>query len=403
MNSTKKAFILFYKSRKSVKACIFSVLSIISILFSFLFAGATFALRVDYDGKTIATIKARSDFDNAVTLVSRAVNGSDVEQVVKQPVYYTALVLSGDIDNSETVAKAIIENTDNIVYAQALTVNGETVACVKEDYNINNLLEKQRTRFELEDAKCSSEFVDTISVKEGYYLADELTEPEISNALIESLKVRTVMEITHDTSIPFATKTQNNANKLRGYSKVLVNGEEGTDRITETVTFINGEETDRIQSEVVVCEPTTKVVEVGTARSVVSASDRQVAKDSGFQFPLPRKGWTVSAYFGDGRNHQAVDLACHKGTPIYAAKGGKVVSAGWDGNYGQAIVIDHGNGVKTRYAHESEIFVKVGDVVKVGEEIGAVGRTGNASGNHLHFEVIINGKRVDPAPYINLV
>ena len=81
---------------------------------------------------------------------------------------------------------------------------------------------------------------------------------------------------------------------------------------------------------------------------------------------------------------------------------GVVVSSKWDGNYGNCVVIEHENGLRTRYAHAKQLCCKVGDRVSQGEVIALVGTTGQSSGYHLHFEVMVNGKNVDPAPYINL-
>lgn len=399
----KNTYECFIKSSKRAKSLVFCGISVAAIFFSFLFAGTTFALRVDYDGKTIATVKSEQDFENAVTIVTRSVYGSNVEAAVKKPVYSTALVLSKDINSSNEVAQAIIENTEDIISAHALVVNGETVARVTED-GMDKLLEQQLARYNIAETDCISSFTANVTIEDGYFLAEELCSMEDAASVIEGLEVCTVVHSTTDNAIPFSTTTRNNDKQLRGYSAVVQQGQNGVSRVTEDITYINGKEASRKQiSSETVSEPVTKIVEVGTARSLVSESDKKIAQSSGFIFPLPRKGWVVSAYFGDGRNHRAVDLACDAGTSIYAVKAGTVIQSGWDGNYGYSIVIDHGNGVQTRYSHESELYVKAGDKVSAGEVIGAVGRTGNASGNHLHFEVIINGNRVDPAPYIGLV
>ena len=102
------------------------------------------------------------------------------------------------------------------------------------------------------------------------------------------------------------------------------------------------------------------------------------------------------------RIHLGIDIATEESAPVLAAAAGTVVSAGWDGNYGYSVLIDHGNGLKTRYAHASALYVKKGAVVGQGDVVAAVGSTGYSTGNHLHFEVIINGTRVNPAPYIGL-
>jgi murein DD-endopeptidase MepM/ murein hydrolase activator NlpD len=86
--------------------------------------------------------------------------------------------------------------------------------------------------------------------------------------------------------------------------------------------------------------------------------------------------------------------------PIYASEDGVVETAGWNsGGYGLQIIINHGGGTKTRYAHSSKLFVKAGDTVKRGQTIAMVGTTGRSTGTHLHYEVYINNKRVNPLAY----
>ena len=98
--------------------------------------------------------------------------------------------------------------------------------------------------------------------------------------------------------------------------------------------------------------------------------------------------------------HSGLDIAASSGTPIRACRSGTVVIAGWQGGYGNAVVIDHGGGMATLYGHQSQIAVSVGEKVLAGEVIGYVGSTGNSTGPHLHFEVRISGNPVDPTPYI---
>jgi murein DD-endopeptidase MepM/ murein hydrolase activator NlpD len=99
---------------------------------------------------------------------------------------------------------------------------------------------------------------------------------------------------------------------------------------------------------------------------------------------------------GVAKMHTGVDLRGGEGAPIHAAAGGTVVSAGERGGYGNAVEIDHGGGVHTLYAHASALEVKPGDHVQEGQEVGQVGQTGRATGPHLHFEVRVGGRPVDP-------
>jgi murein DD-endopeptidase MepM/ murein hydrolase activator NlpD len=100
------------------------------------------------------------------------------------------------------------------------------------------------------------------------------------------------------------------------------------------------------------------------------------------------------------RVHKGLDLAGQIGDPVYSANGGTVAYAGPANGYGNLIVIDHPNGFSTAYGHLSEILVAVGDKVKRGKIVGAVGNVGMSTGPHLHFEVRVNGKPVDPLPYL---
>jgi murein DD-endopeptidase MepM/ murein hydrolase activator NlpD len=101
-----------------------------------------------------------------------------------------------------------------------------------------------------------------------------------------------------------------------------------------------------------------------------------------------------------GRMHEGIDIGCAYGTPNRAAAAGTVIYAGWLGGYGNLVVVDHGNGLSTAYAHASSILVGVGQQVAQGETVSLVGSTGNSSGPHLHFEVRVNGQAVDPLFYL---
>jgi murein DD-endopeptidase MepM/ murein hydrolase activator NlpD len=101
-----------------------------------------------------------------------------------------------------------------------------------------------------------------------------------------------------------------------------------------------------------------------------------------------------------GRMHEGIDIGCAYGTPNRAAAAGTVIYSGWLGGYGNLVVVDHGNGLSTAYAHASSLLVAVGQAVSQGETVSLVGSTGNSSGPHLHFEVRVNGQAVDPLLYL---
>ena len=136
------------------------------------------------------------------------------------------------------------------------------------------------------------------------------------------------------------------------------------------------------------------------------AGESVVAGSGQLAHPLP--GSTITSGFGwrsfDNSFHNGVDLAASSGTPYYAAEGGTVIMATNDGGYnggaGNWIVISHGNGMVTKYMHSSAVYVSVGQQVTKGQNIGAVGSTGNSTGPHLHFQLEINGSPVNPLGYI---
>ena len=119
---------------------------------------------------------------------------------------------------------------------------------------------------------------------------------------------------------------------------------------------------------------------------------------SGFIWPV---SGVVTSGFGWrwGRMHEGIDISAPAGTTIRAVAAGTVIYAGWMGGYGNLTIVDHGNGLATAYAHQSAIYVGGGSVSQ-GTALGAVGCTGSCTGNHLHFEVRVNGSAVDPMGYL---
>ncbi len=111
-------------------------------------------------------------------------------------------------------------------------------------------------------------------------------------------------------------------------------------------------------------------------------------------------GWRVHPILGYERFHAGIDFGADSGTLIYAADSGTVIYADWYGGYGNAVIVDHGNGLTTLYAHCQELYVKEGQPVQKGQPIATVGSTGFSTGPHLHFEVRLQGEPVDPALYL---
>jgi len=134
--------------------------------------------------------------------------------------------------------------------------------------------------------------------------------------------------------------------------------------------------------------------------------DGWIPLEGSLKWPLPgvykitsRYGPRVDPVYGGGGFHRGIDIAAATGTPVVAAADGRVAYAGWCGGYGIAVFIWHGDGMETRYAHLSGTAVRQGAVVKAGDIIGYVGSTGKSTGPHLHFEVRVGGKAVNPLDF----
>jgi murein DD-endopeptidase MepM/ murein hydrolase activator NlpD len=119
-------------------------------------------------------------------------------------------------------------------------------------------------------------------------------------------------------------------------------------------------------------------------------------------FAWPTVSHRINSPYGPrwGGFHTGIDIWCPEGNPDFASKGGTVIAAEYAGGYGNMTIIDHGGGYSSLYAHQSRMYVHQGQTVRRGQQIGACGATGNATGAHLHFEIRINGNHVNPAPYL---
>lgn len=220
------------------------------------------------------------------------------------------------------------------------------------------------------------------------------------------LSVRVVREETTTEEIAYETEKTEDSSQYVGYTKTVQEGKNGTRQVTASVEYIDGYETSReILSTEVIEEPVTEKIVEGTKQKVTYSSGKILSSSSGsgnyggnFLWPVSSGGY-ISCYYSSG--HRAIDIACPYGTAIVASAAGRVILAGWYDSYGKAVIIDHGNGVQTLYAHNSSLNVSVGDYVSQGQVIAGAGSTGYSFGNHCHFEVRINGSRNNPLNYLN--
>lgn len=229
---------------------------------------------------------------------------------------------------------------------------------------------------------------------------DEDTLLQVGDELIVTeyvpfLTITLTEQLSEEQEIDYETETKESDSLEKGKTKVEQEGEKGLKEVTYNVTTQNGEVTKReVVREKVIEEPVKKIVVKGT-----KVSDRGTGN-----LRWPTVGGYISSYKGQrwGRQHKGIDIARPSNRSILAADNGRIASAGWNsGGYGNRIVIDHNNGIRTIYAHLSSISVSVGQKVSKGDKIGVMGRTGHATGVHLHFEVYKNGGLQNPTRYLN--
>lgn len=169
-----------------------------------------------------------------------------------------------------------------------------------------------------------------------------------------------------------------------------------------------GEDIKKIQSDYsstssLIGQIKTKISKLKKERQAILDADKDYGWPLGSSvsyYISSRYGWRSSPFGGGREFHNGIDLACSYGSSIIATKSGTVSRSEYAGGYGNLVVIYHGNGLSSYYAHCSSLLVKAGDTVKQGQTIAKVGSTGRSTGNHLHYGVQVNGTFVDPAKYL---
>ena len=420
-----------------------------------------FALEVEYNDKMIGYIEKESDFDESEKIMqSRIVYEEYQPPLDTVPKYTLKVIDEEELSTVNEIADELIAASGNeITEASGLYVDGVFYGAVEDAAPIRALLDSMLDQYRTGSENERVDFVQDVELSKGLYLLSSLVEPEEMEAVLtsevegevtytvvegdaptlisqkmdipysqlkalnpgieESLLVgqevlisnqvnfltvkRTVTEV-YEEDIPFGTEEVVDANYAKGYQAVRSSGVLGKRLVTADVVYVNGLEEDRTEVDsVVLKEPVDQVVTVGTAEpiQVLSSSSGGAAAGSSSSFIWPVDGGHVTCGINGYWGHTGMDIAANRGTVIRAAASGTVVKAVRQYYaYGIHVKISHGNGIYTLYAHMSQLAVSYGDYVQQGQIIGYVGMTGNASGNHCHFEIIINGRFMDPAKYI---
>lgn len=420
-----------------------------------------FALEVEYNDKMIGYIEKESDFDESEKIMqSRIVYEEYQPPLDTVPKYTLKVIDEEELSTVNEIADELIAASGNeITEASGLYVDGVFYGAVEDAAPIRALLDSMLDQYRTGSENERVDFVQDVELSKGLYLLSSLVEPEEMEAVLtsevegevtytvvegdaptlisqkmdipysqlkalnpgieESLLVgqevlisnqvnfltvkRTVTEV-YEEDIPFGTEEVVDANYAKGYQAVRSSGVLGKRLVTADVVYVNGLEEDRTEVDsVVLKEPVDQVVTVGTAEpiQVLSSSSSGSAAGSSSSFIWPVDGGHVTCGINGYWGHTGMDIGANRGTVIRAAASGTVVKAVRQYYaYGIHVKISHGNGIYTLYAHMSQLAVSYGDYVQQGQIIGYVGQTGNAYGNHCHFEIIINGRFMDPSKYI---
>ena len=418
----------------------------------------TVGVTVTYDGRVLGNVSSESvadaAFENVRSIADEALDGQHT--LSDSLVQYTSnIMLRKDIEDEAALKEELTESIEEITFAYSLYVGGEFIGATPYKGALEELFQQLINAASTENT-VSCTFGQEIDIVEGYVATDKIMNLGHIAEVLYSTKTEEVTytvkkgdtwsEIAHSygmtsnemlelnpgydisklaigevlvvsAAVPYLTITvteqeryvedipyeiiyTDTADLYIGDYKVTSAGKYGVADVVANVTYVNGEETERtVLSSVVLQAPVSEQQLRGTTK-------RPTWHATG-TFRWPASG-RVTSKFGPRKspggigstNHKGIDIGNSKGTPIYAADGGKVTYAGWMSGYGYLVKIDHQNGYVTYYGHCSKLLVKVGDKVPKGTDIARIGSTGTATGNCLHFEVRYNGVAKNPLNYL---
>lgn len=410
------------------------------------------ALEVSCNGKVLGYIEDESVYNNAVKLLSqRTVNTSTDYIDSLSPSYSMASVSSSMNMSSETLCEALLADSSNVESAYGLYINGTLCAAAKSYGDIQFIMESFLDQYKTGTPGEKVSFMGTTDIISGLYSTDRIvssdkfaktistkrTETQIytvnegdtaqsianvanmsydrliklnenlgdtpvpgTSVLLEKdlpvLKVQTVRTVKVKEKINFTKRTIKNDSQYTSYSKCITQGVPGEREVVKQVTEINGVQVaSEVISSAVTKQPVEAVYEVGTKKPSGVGTGR-------FMWPVPGVH-SISSPYGPrwGRFHSGVDISCGGiyGRTVVAADSGTATVKRAAGGYGLHIIISHGNGYSTCYAHLSAVTISSGSTVAKGQAIGRVGSTGASTGPHLHFEIRKNNHANNPMSY----
>lgn len=343
------------------------------------------------DEEPVAYFKSEQDYEEAIHQLK-------LEYVTEKELQQLESNVSKELAKNESrlLEVSVVEN----LAIENTKVNPEQILTPEKavDYLKTGSVEQELYAVQKGDVLGKIAKKHNLSVAELLKLNPDINENTILqigqklNVTVEKplVNVKVVYEKSRVEKIDFTKIVEENDSMYKGEKIVKQEGEYGKKKVEYVITELNGKRVEKaVTEETVLSEPSDRVVVVGT----------KVVSDRGTgAFAWPTSGGYISSNMGNrwGEFHRGIDIARPSNYNITASDNGVVTFAGWDGTYGQKIVVDHNNGYETLYAHLSEIKVTVGQVVPQGSIIGIMGSTGNSTGTHLHFEVHKNGSYVNP-------
>lgn len=413
----KNAFLSFLKLLKpallfvagintKIKIAVLAVVVIAVTIPALYFSGVRISYEVLANDKTVFELDDKEVFEKAKDLAKEKIVTSGDEPLFTEFEVKTVISKNMKPAKYEEICNYLLTNAKGVSRAFAVCVNGETKLYVADKTVAETAVSDRLNFYNVEGATCENTLGAEISYGDVYCESGMLADEQAIRNLLAEVSVTTVATKTSQYETAYKTITNETNTQYVGYSAVTTRGVTGVNRVTEVTTYVNGvATTPPTVTDTCVTQKVDKVITKGT-KSVPQSTSKPSANKSGFLFPV-NVPWRISAYWGDGRGHKAIDIAKAPGTsivgaPILACKDGVVTISRYYGDYGNLVEIDHGDGSVTRYAHCKDLLVKQGAVVKQGQQIATVGSTGRVTGPHLHLEIRINGKPVNPAPYFGL-
>ena len=384
---------------------------LLAVALSFALAGNPAAILVN--GQQVAAMKNEEQANAAVAAYLAAQTkeiGNEVffaEQVTVVPEAREG----SEVLNRSKALNALALTTTLKTNGAAILVDGQPLVFTADEQTAKEALENLKLTYLPEDDTMQVldvKFKQEIKVQPQEVLVAELSNLDEAKLAMKDtsltgeapVTVLVVLEKTKVEEVPFDTSYEVDGTLRYGQTKVKQAGVNGSREVTIQLAQANGEEIARqeISSNTLV-KPVEEIVLEG---AVVQTASRSLTQATEAGMIWPTTATRISSYYGPRSrdNHSGLDIDGDSGDPVWAAKAGTVVSAGYHGTYGNEVVISHGDGLQTRYARMQSILVSEGDEVEIGQQIGLEGSTGKSTGSHLHFEVIVNGSTTDPLLYI---